>query len=110
MVFDVLRESAPSVHNTELYTAGRQYLRPETIGAVALENEFPWQAFALCAETDPEAFFPEEGGSTREAKKICAACDTRVECLQYALDNDEHFGVWGGMSGRERRKLKQRVA
>ena len=55
-----------------------------------------WQERALCAQTDPEAFFPEKGGSTREAKKVCLACDVRGECLEYALANDERFGIWGG--------------
>jgi uncharacterized protein with von Willebrand factor type A (vWA) domain len=41
---------------------------------------------ARCLDADPEAFFPEKGGSTREAKRICAACPVRDECLQYALD------------------------
>jgi WhiB family redox-sensing transcriptional regulator len=67
-----------------------------------------WQQRALCAQTDPEAFFPEKGGSTREAKKVCASCDVRAECLDYALANDERFGIWGGYSERERRRLKQR--
>ena len=44
-----------------------------------------WQERALCAQTDPEAFFPEKGGSTREAKKVCLGCDVRAECLEYAL-------------------------
>src|SRR6476620_6202285 len=48
-----------------------------------------WQERALCAETDPEAFFPEKGGSTREAKKICTGCEVKAECLEYALSNDE---------------------
>ena len=69
-----------------------------------------WQERALCKETDPEAFFPELGGSTREAKRICTRCEVRTECLQYALDHDERSGVWGGMSERERRRLKRRVA
>ncbi|MDR1823988.1 MAG: WhiB family transcriptional regulator [Bifidobacteriaceae bacterium] len=69
-----------------------------------------WQERALCAQTDPEAFFPEKGGSTREAKKVCSSCDVRAECLDYALANDERFGIWGGLSERERRKLKQRRA
>ncbi len=69
-----------------------------------------WQERALCAETDPEAFFPEKGGSTREAKKICTGCEVKAECLEYALANDERFGIWGGLSERERRKLKRRVA
>jgi WhiB family redox-sensing transcriptional regulator len=68
-----------------------------------------WQERALCAQTDPEAFFPEKGGSTREAKKVCTGCDVRAECLEYALANDERFGIWGGLSERERRKLKRRV-
>ncbi len=62
---------------------------------------------ALCAQTDPEAFFPEQGGSTRDAKAICASCEVSAECLAYALRNDERFGIWGGFSERERRKLKK---
>ena len=66
-----------------------------------------WQERGLCAQTDPEAFFPEKGGSTREAKKVCLTCDVRQDCLEYALENDERFGIWGGLSERERRKLKK---
>ena len=72
-------------------------------------EELGWQDRALCAQTDPEAFFPEKGGSTREAKRVCLTCDVRDECLEYALQNDERFGIWGGMSERERRKLKKRA-
>jgi WhiB family redox-sensing transcriptional regulator len=68
-----------------------------------------WQEQALCAETDPEAFFPEKGGSTREAKKICTGCEVRAQCLEYALANDERFGIWGGLSERERRRLRRRA-
>jgi WhiB family redox-sensing transcriptional regulator len=63
----------------------------------------------LCEQTDPEAFFPEKGGSTRDAKKVCLECGVRGECLEYALVNDERFGIWGGLSERERRKLKKRA-
>jgi WhiB family redox-sensing transcriptional regulator len=73
------------------------------------EAQLAWQADSLCAQTDPEAFFPEKGGSTRDAKKICASCDVRAECLEYALQNDERFGIWGGLSERERRKLRKRA-
>ncbi len=59
-----------------------------------------WQERALCAQTDPEAFFPEKGGSTREAKKVCTGCEVRAECLEYALEHDERFGIWGGLSER----------
>ncbi len=72
-------------------------------------DELLWQERALCAQTDPEAFFPEKGGSTREAKRVCLSCDVRGECLDYALFNDERFGIWGGLSERERRKLKKRA-
>jgi WhiB family transcriptional regulator, redox-sensing transcriptional regulator len=69
----------------------------------------PWQEEALCAQTDPEAFFPEKGGSTREAKRVCSRCDVRADCLEYALGHDERFGIWGGLSERERRRLKRRA-
>ncbi|MDQ3786777.1 MAG: WhiB family transcriptional regulator [Actinomycetota bacterium] len=72
-------------------------------------EEQEWQERALCAQTDPEAFFPEKGGSTREAKRICQGCEVRAECLEYALGHDERFGIWGGLSERERRKLKKRA-
>ena len=74
------------------------------------DNPLAWQTDALCAQTDPEAFFPEKGGSTRDAKRICASCDVRDQCLEYALQNDERFGIWGGLSERERRRLKHRAS
>jgi len=70
-------------------------------------NPLSWQTDSLCAQTDPEAFFPEKGGSTRDAKRICTGCSVRAQCLEYALDNDERFGIWGGLSERERRKLRR---
>lgn len=73
------------------------------------DNPLAWQTDSLCAQTDPEAFFPEKGGSTRDAKKICGSCEVRTECLEYALSNDERFGIWGGLSERERRKLRKRA-
>lgn len=70
-------------------------------------NNQPWAEDALCVQTDPEAFFPDKGGTTREAKRVCLSCEVRTECLDYALDNDERYGVWGGMSERERRRIKK---
>jgi Transcription factor WhiB. len=70
------------------------------------DGPLAWQQQALCAQTDPEAFFPEKGGSSREAKSVCAKCDVRAECLEYALENDERFGIWGGLSERERRPFR----
>lgn len=64
-----------------------------------------WQDLALCREVDPDLFFPEKGESTQDAKRICARCDVRAECLEYALDNDERYGVFGGLSQLARRRL-----
>lgn len=64
-----------------------------------------WQDEALCRETDPEVFYPEKGGSTTAAKRVCMGCPVRAECLTEALERQERFGIWGGLSERERRKL-----
>ena len=66
-----------------------------------------WQSRANCLGVDPELFFPERGTSTREAKEVCRGCVAREDCLEYALDNGEKFGIWGGMSERERRRLRR---
>ena len=70
----------------------------------------PWMLDAICAQTDPEVFYPDKGGSTRAAKRTCFGCTVRAECLQYALVNKERWGVWGGKSERERRKLMEAEA
>ena len=70
-------------------------------------ESLPWARQAKCLHAEPDTFFPEKGGSTREAKKICTDCPVRDECLEFALRNDERFGIWGGLSERERRKLKR---
>ncbi len=86
-----------------------ELLLVQGLGTGVEEGELSWHDRALCAQTDPEAFFPEKGGSTREAKRVCVGCEVRVECLEYALAHDERFGIWGGLSERERRKLKRRA-
>ena len=69
--------------------------------------EVAWQDRALCGQVGDDFWFPEKGGSTLEAKRVCGACEVRQSCLDYALDHDEKFGVWGGMSERERRRLRR---
>ncbi len=96
------------------YTVSR-YLRElasEPAALFALEDleGLQWQDAALCAQTDPEAFFPEKGGSTREAKRTCRSCEVRAERLEYALEHDIRHGIWGGFSERERRRLKGQAA
>lgn len=66
----------------------------------------PPNLYGLCAEVDPELFFPEKGGTTRPAKEICRRCDLQAACLEWALTNDERFGVWGGTSEYERQKVR----
>ena len=78
-------------------------LAEELLGLVASPG---WWFAGLCAQTDPELFFPEKGGSVREAKAVCAGCPVCAQCLEHALAHDERFGVWGGLSERERRRLK----
>jgi WhiB family redox-sensing transcriptional regulator len=68
----------------------------------------PFVADALCAQTDPEIFFPEKGESSARARSICLQCPVRRECLLYAIENNERHGVWGGLPTRARFELKWR--
>jgi WhiB family redox-sensing transcriptional regulator len=77
----------------------------EALPAPVLGDDPDWVAAAVCASTDPEIFFPEKGGSTRSAKAICRRCPVAAECLAAALARDERFGIWGGLSERDRRAL-----
>lgn len=65
----------------------------------------PWVKDALCAQTDPEAFFPIKGGSNRPAKAVCASCPVQPDCLRYAIETRQKHGIWGGTSERQRRHL-----
>lgn len=78
----------------------------ETIATIT-SPDLDWQQEALCAQTGADFFFPEPGSSVREAKRICGMCPIRSACLDYALDNDERFGVWGGLSEKERLQLRR---
>lgn len=66
-----------------------------------------WSAQGLCAGSDPDALFVQ-GKAQRAAKVVCRACPVAAECLADALDNRTEFGVWGGMTERERRALLRR--
>ena len=77
------------------------------IQALIAESACAWQARANCMGVDPELFFPERGSSTREAKEVCRGCVVRIECLEFAIANSEKFGIWGGMSERERRRVRR---
>lgn len=83
--------------------------------ATVLDNpgvleDLRWRRLANCLHVDPELFFPESSGSTSEAKGVCHSCAVRPECLEYALRHGEKFGIWGGMTERERRRLMRQRA
>ena len=62
-------------------------------------EDLTWQEYANCLGVDPDLFFPERGASTREAKEVCRGCVVREECLEFALQNGEKFGIWWRTSG-----------
>jgi WhiB family redox-sensing transcriptional regulator len=73
--------------------SGPAFLRPAT-----------WMREAACGGADPDLFFPADSRSlAREAKEVCAGCPVRPECLEYSLAAAEEFGVWGGLTEKERR-------
>ncbi len=66
-----------------------------------------WKNYANCLGVDTDLFYPERGASTEEAKAVCQSCVVHEECGTYALNNGEKFGIWGSMSERERRRIRQ---
>ncbi len=72
--------------------------------------ETSWQEYSNCLGVDADLFFPERGASTKEAKQVCQGCVVRLDCLEFALVNSEKFGIWGGMSERERRRIRRQRA
>ena len=76
------------------------------IDALAVDD-LAWQDYSNCAGADADLFFPERGASTRKAKAICNACQVKAECLEFAIQQSEKFGIWGGLSERERRRIRK---
>tara|TARA_Y100000815_G_scaffold264335_1_gene279866 strand:- start:215 stop:529 length:315 start_codon:yes stop_codon:yes gene_type:complete len=82
-----------------------------TMGIIAKPDlDTDWKDYSNCLGVDPDLFFPERGASTREAKEVCRSCVVQNDCLEYALQNGEKFGIWGGMSERERRRIRRQRA
>ena len=74
-------------------------------------NENPeWMKLARCKETDPEIFYPDKGdiSTGAQAIRVCRSCEVRVECLEYAVDNNELFGIWGGLNPKSRRNYRRK--
>lgn len=70
-------------------------------------GDLSWMEDALCAQTDPDIFYPEKGGSTTPATSVCANCTVRSECLDYAVTNDIRHGIWGGTSDNDRKRMSR---
>lgn len=103
-----LRLSGAGFHST----TGKSLTKPTkaaTQPATPRPRDQTWRLSALCAQTDPESFFPEKGGSTRHAKAMCQSCTVAAECLDEALANNERHGIWGGLSERDRRRLQHQL-
>jgi WhiB family redox-sensing transcriptional regulator len=74
-----------------------------------MNNDSRWEAKALCAEVDPELFFPEVGSHSRGAKSVCKSCEVTEQCLTMALGDPHLSGVWGGTTDRERTRIRQGI-
>lgn len=70
-------------------------------------DSFEWGHRGLCRGVNPDLFYPERGVSSREAKAVCQECPVRLECLEYGTTRVEKFGVWGGRSEKERRRIRK---
>lgn len=78
--------------------------RPAAAGANRPDR---WQDHGRCAETDPFLFYPEPGMTAAPAKRVCMSCEVRRECLEYAVENGELWGVWGGTTENQRKAIRR---
>lgn len=75
-----------------------------------ITDERPWVVFAACREADPDIFFPSNKAQEQAALALCAMCPVLDECQSYSLDARETFGVWGGLTEKQRRSAIRRSA
>ena len=78
--------------------------------AVPITEERPWVVFSACRDKDSDLFFPETKVQERGALAICRTCPVQNECLEYAFEADIRYGVWGGTTDKQRRRLARRIA
>ena len=77
---------------------------------VPITEERPWAVFAACRERDPDVFFAATIEEEREAIRICNGCAVSLDCLEFALQTKASFGIWGGLTEKQRRSLGRRTA
>jgi len=75
-----------------------------------VDAEMDWTTAARCRGVDPEQFFVRGSANARAAVKVCSRCTVKDECLRYALEHDVDFGIWGGLTERQRRAHARRMA
>jgi len=88
-------------------------MRSPKVDAVAItldDEERPWAVRAECSseDVDPGLFFPTANDDTSEALAICKRCEVCKECLDFAIEANEPYGIWGGVTERQRRRMKER--
>lgn len=84
-----------------------EFTTPYVAKALRGPETMDWMDQRACNGVPPEVFFPDVGGSPERAKSICASCPVAAECLHYALENREEYGVWGGTSAKQRRDMQK---
>lgn len=75
-----------------------------------LDDDRPWASYAACRQADPDWFFPGSDDDGRAAVRVCRGCPVREDCLDWALQVRIRYGIWGGLTERERRRLLRRSA
>lgn len=94
------------VHVRRQPRGGWGLVAPQVYGIAHFVPEFQFSGRPACSGTDPEYFFPESGQwDVVIARRICAGCPVRVECLAWALKNREMYGIWGGTTYKQRMRM-----
>ena len=94
------------------------YWRPRQSSADEIANAFlrelagfrrryGWMDRAACAQVGGDMWYPEQGESVEPAKQVCARCPVKAECLDFALETGDRWGVWGALSDRQRRAVRR---
>ena len=71
-------------------------------------SDLDWQLDGLCTQTDPDLFFPVNAAQQKAATKICAECPVRILCANFAIQTNQEFGVWGGLTEEDRKQLRSK--